>query len=77
MANPSKKDRLLVSIAKPIVHPARYRNQFRIAGGIVVVGAAVYVFLGSLAFIGLVIVGGVASRYFLKYKWNTRKSLPR
>lgn len=74
MANPSNKDRLLVSIAKPIVHPAQYRKHFRIAGGVILVGAAVYIFFGSLAFIGLIVVGGVAGRYMLK--WNAGKSLP-
>ena len=68
MGNSSYKDRMLLSIAKPVAHPARYRKHFRIAGAFLVVAAGVYLLLGSLAFFGIIIVGGVAARFMLKNK---------
>lgn len=66
MENSSYKDRMLTSIAKPVAHPVRYRKHFRIAGAFLVVAASVYLLFGSLAFFGIVIVGGVAARFMLK-----------
>ena len=76
MANSSKKDRLVVAIAKPIAHPGRYRKHIRIAGGTILVAAAVYLLFGTTVLIGLAVIGGVVSRYMLKTKRNWRKSLP-
>lgn len=77
MPNPSNKDRMIVSVAKPIAHPARYRKHFRIAGASIVVAAVVYLFFGTLALFGLIVIGGIAGRYMLKSKWGGRKALPR
>lgn len=70
MANPSNKDRLILAIARPIAHPSRYRGQLRIAGGGIVVAAAVYLIFGSLALFGLIVIGGVIGRYIYKGSWR-------
>ena len=73
MANPSNKDRLILAAARPIAHPSRYRTQLRIAGGGIVIAAAVYLIFGSLALFGLMIIGGVIGRYIYKGSWRVRR----
>ncbi len=76
-SNPSNKDRMLLAIARPIAHPNRYRRQFRLAGASVVLAAAVYFLFGTLAFVGLIVIGGIATRLVLKFTRAAGKALPR
>lgn len=75
-SNPANKDRVLMSVARPIAHPSRYRKHFRIAGASIVLGAAVYFLFGTLAFVGLIVIGGIATRFILKFRRAARKALP-
>jgi len=74
-SNPANKDRVLMSIARPIAHPNRYRKHFRIAGASIVLAAVVYFLFGTLALVGLIVIGGVATRFILKLRRATRKAL--
>ena len=60
--------RALVPLLRLIAPPDRYRVQLRMAGGAVILAAAIYFFFGTLALVGVVLVGGVATRYILKIK---------
>jgi len=74
-SNPSNKDRMLMSVARTIAHPNRYRKHFRIAGASIVLGVAVYFLFGTLALVGLVVIGGVATRAIFKVRRAGGKAL--
>ena len=66
--------RALVSLLRPIAHPDRYRVQLRLVGGALILAAAVYFFFGTLALVGVVLVGGVAARYVMRINRRFRKT---
>ncbi len=58
--------RALVPLLRLIAHPGQYRVQLRVVGGAAILAAAIYFFFGTLALVGVVLVGGVAARYVMR-----------
>jgi hypothetical protein len=75
-SHPSKKDKMLATVAGPIARPARYRRQARVAAALAVSAFVVYFVLGLFPLVVLFVIGGVGGRYALKRKHSSSKKLP-
>ncbi|MHB1710887.1 MAG: hypothetical protein ACYCV7_05735 [Acidimicrobiales bacterium] len=74
-SHPSKRAKMLATVAGPIARPGRYRRQVRVAAALAASAFVVYVVFGLFPLVVLFVVGGVGGRYALK-RTHSSKKLP-